>query len=252
MYQYMMKYWADAMQDDVYALVTDGWNAGHQVEYAENKKDWEGRIIPKQLLTTKYFRNEQEAIENLEADRDAITREMEEMVEEHSGEEGLLEEVKSDKGKITKGNVQHRIKELKKEISLSYGETMAAEPEMKYGNEEDETDELTVLESYLALIEKEAEANKKIKEAKAELEKKLITKYKALTQDEIKILVVDDKSMGHMNREVQKEMDRVSQRLAQRINELVERYTTTLPQLASSVKELEKKVNAHLSKIAFQ
>jgi type I restriction enzyme M protein len=47
-------------------------------------------------------------------------------------------------------------------------------------------------------------------------------------------------------------MDKVSQRLAQRINELVGRYTTPLPQLASSVKELEKKVNAHLSKIAFQ
>ena len=251
-YQYIMIYWADTMQDDVYALVTDGWNAGNLVEYAENKKDWEGRIIPKQLLTTKYFRNEQEAIENLEVDRDAITREMEEMVEEHSGEEGLLEEVKNDKGKITKGNVQHRIKELKKEISLSYGESLAAEPKVKYGNEEDETDELTVLGSYLALIEKEAEANKKIKEAQAELEKKLLTKYKELTQDEIKNLVVDGKWMEHMNREVQNEMDRVSQRLAQRINELVERYTIPLPQLAGSVKELEKKVNAHLSKIAFQ
>jgi type I restriction enzyme M protein len=104
----------------------------------------------------------------------------------------------------------------------------------------------------LALIEQEAEANKKIKEAQAELEKKQLTKYKSLTKDEIKILVVDDKWMAHMNGEVQNEMDRVSQRLAQRLNELVERYTTTLPQLASSVKELEKKVNAHLSKIAFQ
>jgi type I restriction enzyme M protein len=251
-YQYIMLYWADTMQDDVYALVTDGWDAGNQVEYAENKKDWEGRIIPSRLLGTKYFHKQQEVIEILEADRDAITREMEEMVEEHSGEDGLLEEVKNEKGKITKGNVQHRIKELKKEISLSYGETMAAEPKVKYGNEEDETDELTVLENYLALIEKEAEANKKIKEAQAELEKKLLVKYKALTKDEIKILVVDDKWMGHMNREVQNEMDRVSQRLAQRINELVERYTNPLPQLASSIKELEKKVNAHLSKIAFQ
>lgn len=251
-YQYIMLYWADTMQDDVYALVTDGWDAGNQVEYAENKKDWEGRIIPSRLLGTKYFHKQQEVIEILEADRDAITREMEEMVEEHSGEDGLLEEVKNEKGKITKGNVQHRIKELKKEISLSYGEAMAAEPKVKYGNEADETDELTVLESYLALIEREAEANKKIKEAQAELEKKLLVKYKALTKDEIKILVVDDKWMAHLNREVQNEMDRVSQRLAQRINELVERYTTPLPQLTSSAKELEKKVNAHLSKIAFQ
>ncbi|MBS1511015.1 MAG: type I restriction-modification system subunit M [Bacteroidetes bacterium] len=261
-YQYLMTYWAAIMQDDVYSLVTDGWDAGNEVEYAENKKDWEGRIIPKLLLTAKYFRKEQEAIERLEADRDGITREMEEIVEEHSGEEGLLEEVKNDKGKITKGNVQHRIRELIKELSQQHKQdqsSIAAEPKMKYGKRnadqsemESELDELTVLEKYLSLIEKEAEANKKVKEAQAELEKKLLVKYKALSREEIKTLVVDDKWLTHINHEVQNEMDKVSQRLAQRINELVERYTIPLPQLAESVKALEKKVNAHLGKIAFQ
>lgn len=82
--------------------------------------------------------------------------------------------------------------------------------------------------------------------------KKLLTKYKALSREEIKMLVVDDKWLTHINHEVQNEMDKVSQRLAQRINELVERYTTPLPQLAESVKALEKKVNAHLGKSAFQ
>ncbi len=261
-YQYLMTYWAETIQDDVYALVTDGWEAGNEVEYANNKKDWEGRIIPKQLLTSKYFRKEQEAIENLEADRDSITREMEEMVEEHSGDDGLLEEVKNDKGKITKGNVQSRIRELIKELSQTHKKdesAIAAEPKVKYGkrnadqNELDsELDELTVLEKYLSLIEKEAEANKKIKEAQADLEKKLLAKYKALSREEIKTLVVDDKWLTHINHEVQNEMDKVSQRLAQRINELVERYASTLPALAESVKALEKKVNAHLGKIAFQ
>lgn len=261
-YQYLMTYWDATMQDDVYALVTDGWDAGNEVEYSDNKKDWEGRLIPKSLLTSKYFRKEQEAIESLEADRDGITREMEEMVEEHSGEEGLLEEVKNDKGKITKGNVQSRIRELIKELSQTHKKdesAIAAEPKVKYGkrnsdqNELDsELDELTVLEKYLSLIEKEAEANKKIKEAQVELEKKLLAKYKALSREEIKTLVVDDKWLTHINHEVQNEMDKVSQRLAQRINELVERYASPLPALAQSVKALEKKVNAHLGKIAFQ
>jgi type I restriction enzyme M protein len=138
-------------------------------------------------------------------------------------------------------------------------QSIAAEPKVKYGkrnNEQseldNELDELTVLEKYLSLIEKEAAANKKIKEAQAELEKKLLTKYKALTREEIKTLVVDDKWLTHINHEVQNEMDKVSQRLAQRINELVERYASPLPALAESVKALEKKVNAHLGKIAFQ
>jgi len=170
--------------------------------------------------------------------------------------------VKNEKGKITKGNVQHRIRELIKELSQTHkqdGTAMAAEPKVKYGkrnqeqNELDnELDELTVLEKYLSLMENETEANRKIKGAQAALEKKQLVKYKALTREEIKTLVVDDKWLAHINREVQNEMDKVSQRLAQRINELVERYANPLPELAKAVKELEKKVSAHLGKIAFQ
>jgi type I restriction enzyme M protein len=251
-YQYLMTYWADTMQDDVYALVNDGWEAGNQIEYAANEKDWEGRIIPRQLLTKKYFQKEQEAIDSLEAKRDAFTRAMEEMLEEYSAEDGLLEEVKNDKGKITKGSLLHRLRELRKESSETYELAMAAEPMMKYSANEPEPDELTILEKYLTLIENEAEANKDIKEALATLEGKLLAKYKTLPKEEIKTLIVDEKWMAHINHEVQNEMDKVSQRLAQRINELVERYVNPLPDLAKTVKELEKKVSAHLEKIAFQ
>ena len=135
---------------------------------------------------------------------------------------------------------------------------MAAEPKVKYSkktsdqNELDqELDELTVLEKYLSLMENESEANKKIKDALAELEKKLLAKYKALTKEEIKTLVVDDKWLAHINREVQNEMDKVSQRLAQRINELVERYESPLPVLTAEVAELSAKVAVHLKKMGF-
>jgi type I restriction enzyme M protein len=253
-YQYLMIYWADTMQDDVHALVTDGWEAGNQVEYANSSPSgrsggvWEGRIIPKQLLTATYFQKEQEAIEILEANRDEHTRAMEEMQEEHSGEEGLLEEVKNDKGKITKANMQQRIRELKE--LLQQGEKTKRKKQYVELNEI-ELNELTVLEKYLSLIEQEAEANKKIREAQVALEAKLLAKYKTLSKDEIKTLVVDKKWLTHINREVQNEMDKVSQRLAQRINELVERYEMPLPALAERVKELEKKVSNHLEKIAF-
>ena len=56
------------------------------------------------------------AIENLEADRDAIARQMEEMEEEHGGEEGLMADAKNDKDKINKASVQKRLKELEKDM----------------------------------------------------------------------------------------------------------------------------------------
>ena len=121
----------------------------------------------------------------------------------------------------------------------------AAEPEMVYG-------EQAVLEQYLKLLDKQSGITKKIKEALADLDKKVIERYKTLTEGEIKQLVVDDKWMTVLEREVKTEMERISQRLTQRIKELAERYETTLPQQTTEVAELEEKVNAHLAKMGFK
>jgi type I restriction enzyme M protein len=231
-YQRLLTYWNETMQDDVYALVDDGWEAGREIEKDVKKKNvWEGRLIPKNLMISRYFHAEQKAIEKLEADRDNVTRKMEEMAEEHVGEDGLLNEVINDKGKIVKAAVQQRIKEIK--------------------DDEDSADELKILKEYLKLLEQEAEANKKIKEAHVALEKKLLDRYKALSVDEVKKLVIEDKWLASLEQDVQAEIQRVSQRLTGRIKELAERYESTLPTLSSEVNALEKKVQAHLAKMGF-
>ncbi len=231
-YQRLMTYWAETMQDDVYALVVDGWKAGNEIEQdAKKKTEWDGRIIPKQLMIARYFAAEQKAIDELETQREDIARQAEEMAEEHSGEEGLLEEVKNDKGEITKGEVPKRIKEIK--------------------DNPDYTDELTVLKDYLKLINTEADVKKQIKTAQAELNAKLLAKYKQLTETEVKILVVDDKWLARMESDVKTEMDRISQRLTGRIRELAERYEIPMPQQRKQVEELTGKVETHLKKMGF-
>ena len=80
---------------------------------------------------------------------------------------------------------------------------------------------------------------------------KVIERYKTLIETEIKQLVVDDKWISHLENSVQNEMQRISQRLTQRIKELADRYETPLPLQLDEVKTLEKKVNAHLSKMGF-
>jgi len=231
-YQHLLNYWMDTIQDDVYALVADGWEAGREIEKDEKKKNvWEGRLIPKQLMVNRYFKTEQKAIEELEANRDDVIRQMEEMVEEHGGEDGLLNDVTNDKGKITKAAVQQQIKEIK--------------------DDDESTDELEILKQYLKLLEQEAEYNKKIKEAQSALEKKVLDKYRALSVEYIKTLVVEDKWLARVEQDVQSEIQRVSQRLTDRIKELAERYKSTLPRLTAQVVELEKKVNEHLDKMGF-
>lgn len=229
-YQHLMTYWMDTMQDDVYLISADGWKA--ELSQVNGKKDeWDSELVPKQYVIDRYFTAEKKEIEQLEAERDDVSRRIEEMGEEHSGEDGLLEEVKTDKGKISKTNVQKRIKAIK--------------------NDADSVEERELLEAYLKLIEEEASARKKIKDAQKALDKLVIGKYKTLTDDEVKTLVVDDKWMAAISQDVTSELERISQRLTRRIKELAERYATPMPEMNAEVDELEMKVNGHLDKMGF-
>jgi len=233
-YQHLMNYWIDVMKDDVYMLVEDGWKV--QVYLVEDKKgklkDWGSDLIPKSLVINRYFKVEQTAIDKLELELENLNQKFEEFKEEHSGEDGLLEEVINDKGNITKGDLVKRIKRIKNNAEFA--------------------DELEILNKYSDLLKEEAELKAKIKEAVTKLDKKLYAKYKALTPDEIKVLVVDDKWMATIEQDVKSEMDRISRRLTGRIKELAERYGKTLTQLNENVGELESKVEVHLEKMGFK
>lgn len=217
-YQYMMTYWLEEMKDDVYMIVENGWILD---------KD----LIPENLVIDKYFYEEKAAIESIEADKDEIIRQKEEFEEENSGEEGYLEEIKNDKGNITKGSLKSRIKEIK--------------------DDPDSVEELGILEAYLQLVDEESDANKKVKDAMKALDKKVNERYKVLTEDEIKTLVVDMKWISYLVGAVNNEMDRVSHRLASRINELSERYGETLSRLEDKLKSYSEKVEEHLERMGF-
>jgi type I restriction enzyme M protein len=220
-----MAYWLETMQDDVYLIVSDGWSVGNEIEF--EKKEFEGKLIPKSILIARYFSESKLAIEKLQAERDRCTAELESLEEEHSVEEGYFTSL----DKVNKGTVTNRLKDIKTE---------------KEANEE-----VDVLNLYLELNEKQSEANKKIKEYTAELNKQLLTKYKSLTVDDIKILVVEDKWMAYIEHSVKNEMQRISQRLTLRVKELAERYEFSLPSVLNEVKSLEEKVNTHLSKMGY-
>jgi type I restriction enzyme M protein len=221
-YQHLMSYWSDTMQDDAYLIAADGWQAGN---------DASNGLVPPQLIVARYFAAERDAIETLESERDAISRQMEELDEEHGGEEGLLTEAKNDKSKLTKVSVSARLKDIK--------------------NDTDAADERKQLNAYLALIEQESTANKKVKDAQKLLDAKVAAQYAKLSTDEIKTLVVEDKWLTTLAADVQTELDRVSQALTGRIKQLAERYAETLPQIVANVTTLNVKVEEHLKNMGF-
>jgi len=247
-YQHLLTYWMETMQDDVYDIADDGWKAGNEVEWDAKGKIFEGRLIPKKLIINRYFDKEQKAIEILESEREDYSRQLEEIEEEYGGDDGLLEEVKNEKGKILRKSVVERIRVLIQAKPLEYTH-LAADAPVENDNEENE---LSILRKYLDISDKESEIGKKQTEALKELDKKVLDKFKILSEDEIKVLVVDDKWISTIYNDVQSELQRISQRLTQRIKELAERYETPLPQLNNEVQSLEKKVHTRLSKIGFE
>ena len=70
--------------------------------------------------------------------------------------------------------------------------------------------------------------------------------YPKLTESDIKILLVQDKWQSSLAGALEAEIERVTQRLANRVKELEERYNATLPDLMQNLAELERKVLAHL------
>lgn len=76
MYQHLMDLWSETLQDDVYMIVSDGW------------KD-----AAKPRLILDDFAKQAVAIEGMEAEAAGIDQKLEELKEEHGGEEGLMAEV---------------------------------------------------------------------------------------------------------------------------------------------------------------
>tara|TARA_Y100001937_G_scaffold122507_1_gene183833 strand:- start:6357 stop:7478 length:1122 start_codon:yes stop_codon:yes gene_type:complete len=228
-YQHLQDYWYATLQDDVYQLVIDGWKpliASGSSQGAPNTD-----LLPPELIVRRYYAAEAAAITELEAKRDAISRELEELDEEKGGEDGPLTEGKTDKGKLTAASVKARLKAIK--------------------HERDADEERQALEQCLELIQREAEASKKVKAAQKLLDAKVLAHYAQLSEAELKTLVVDDKWLATLQADVQTELDRVSQALTGRIRQLAERYATPLPALNAEVEALAVKVNSHLVKMGF-
>jgi len=232
-YQHLMDYWAETMQDDVYLVAVDGWIAQTTRIIETDKKGkvkdkgWMCDLIPKALIVNRYFSIEQEAITQLTAELESVTARLAELEEEHGGEEGAFSEL----DKINKAEVAKQLKKIK-------GDKEAKE-------------EYDILSAWMELNTTESDLKKALKDAEIKLDLLAYAKYPTLRVEEIKTLVVEDKWLTTISAAIHGEMDRISQALTQRVKELIERYESPLPQIVSEVEILSTRVEEHLRKMGF-
>jgi type I restriction enzyme M protein len=243
-YQHLMDYWAETMQDDVYLVASEGWREAakprlivddkdkkskDKPDFSIGKQKFKAELIPMGLLIARNFAAEQAAVEKLESKAGAAAQAMDELIEEHGGDDGLLAEARNDKDKVSKASVAARLKEIK--------------------SDKDAADERKVLAEFVALAEKESEISAQAKAAHETLTGNVVARYGKLSDGDIKVLVVDDKWLATIEGAVQAELDRVSQTLAGRVHELAERYTVPLPRLTAELSMLAARVDEHLKKM---
>ncbi len=113
-------------------------------------------------------------------------------------------------------------------------------------------EERQLLEKWIQLNDDRTEKKRIITAMEGAVELLVKDKYQKLTEKEIKTIVVEDKWMHTIEDTVQAEMQRISQRLTQRIKVLAERYEMPMPDMLAEVETLENKVNAHLNKMGYK
>jgi type I restriction enzyme M protein len=242
-YQILMDYWAETMQDDVYMLVQEGWQAARQLRELVAKKGeklkeqpdlviaktkYKADLIPPQLIVARFFADEQAQIDRLQSELDSATQELDSYLEENSSDDGLLSDALNDKDKVTKATVTARLK-------------LATDP-----------DEIAALKQAKKLFDAEARAKKALKEAQEALDLAVFKQYPQLSEAEIKTLIVEDKWLATLKARIEAEIERITQQLANRVRELEERYSEPLPTIEQSVSALSDKVYAHLAAMGMQ
>lgn len=242
-YQILMDYWNDTMQDDAYLLTQDSWLAGKVLrelvaEKGEKLKETPDIVIDKakfkadliapSLIIARYYKTEQKQLDQLQADLDNATQELESYLEENSGEDGLLAEALNDKDKVTKVTITARLK-------------VATDKEEK-----------AALKQAKALFDAETDSKKALKEVQDQLDRAVFKHYATLSEDDIKTLIVNDKWHATLQSRIQAEIERIIQQLANRVKELEERYAEALPTISQSVDALSLKVAAHLKAMGLE
>ncbi len=244
-YEQLMTYWHAVMHDDVFLLMNDGWVDAAQPRRPIEDKDrklaetpdlvvgsgrgaakYKTDLIPPTLIVARYFAEEQVKLDGLVAAADDAARAVEEYVEEHAVEDGLLAAAMED-DKISKLIAASRLRVAKREGS---------DPE-----------EVEALEHLITLYNAEADAKKSAKDAQAALNVSNLEKYGDLTVPEVKTLVLDDKWKATITGRIASEVNSLTLALVARIQQLGERYAETVGALDAELEKLEVQVAGHLA-----
>ncbi len=211
-YQKLMEYWADTLQDDCYMISHDGW----ELSLVSTKKNATYKqmvcdLLPVPIVVKEFFCDDEEKISNMQKRRDELIAQMNEMLDRSIEDipEDDIDEIIATKKAVKKDKFYKSLENDKKSI------------------------------------------DKEMNIAINELTEKVVAKYADFTDAEVCELVVNKKWLQSIVEGIRSVMSNVRQHLTSNVLSLAERYENTLQKINKEVEELESKVNEHLAEMGF-
>lgn len=241
LYDVLLNYWADVMQDDCYMIDNDGWTYPEVKATKPGKGDKKKAImydeivcdlLPVNILLAEYFKAQTDEIADLSAQIEQKQSDMDALVEQN--EEAFTFDDETEDGK----ELSVKPSDVKKAIKNAKIDGTSAE-------------DLKLLQQWLDLSNEKDALGKTQKTKRIELTDAVVAKYAALTEDEIKSLVVERKWLASIVDGCEALMQNVTHQIASDVTTLSERYETTLGATETQVKDLEQQVLQSLKEMGF-
>lgn len=237
-YQQIMEYWQNVMQDDVYLIKQDGYfnasslklvNEGADIILGNSKSSlkYKSEILPSSLIAEKYFHKDLSQISHLTDLLNTKTEELMDLEQENSGEEQIFNEILSEK-------------EIVNKLKL-------------FKNSNDLIEEKLVLEKWLTLKNEEKKLKEEIKIIFNNLQQKILDFYNKQINEEMAInLIVYDKWLNTLRNNIDNTFNQLISSLAIELEKLSTRYSETLHQIESDFTENENEFKKCLEQMGFK
>ena len=242
-YDVLLNYWADVMQDDCYMVANDGWTFPEVRAFKKNSKGNDTAcmydevvcdLVPVSLVLAEYFQKETSEIVDMQSQVEQKQQAIDELVEQNTEVFTFNDDEEA---------------EDDKPLSVKTADVKKAVKNAKTNGTTDE--ELAILQQWLDLSTEKDGFNKALKQKRTKLTDTVVKKYAALTEDEIKMLVVERKWLASVIGGCEALMQNVTHQISSDVTALADRYKVTLGATESQVKDLEQEVLQSLKEMGF-
>jgi type I restriction enzyme M protein len=251
-YDVLLNYWADVMQDDCYMVANDGWTYPEvkavKRKETTNKKTNKTEVketaclydeivcdlLPVNIMLSEFFTTETDEIADLQNQIEGKQSVMDAIVEQNTDAFIFGDDESNDDSEI-----KVKVADVKKAIKNAKNNSI---PEA----------DVKVWKQWLTLSNEMDELYMLLKQKRSDLTDAVVEKYATLSENDIKTLVVERKWLDNVLNSCNALMQTVTHSIANDTTALVERYKDTLVSLDDDVAKYEAEVNDYLKEMGFE